>query len=742
MDFGYLLRLLARRKWLILGAMLTAAVLTFILIGLRAERYKSSVIVATGIVNYKGINSDNSDAFVQQYQIENAFSNLTTFGQSRSSIKILTIKMLQHDLSAEGSGAQQSFRKPNIKLIDYTEGEKQQLLAEITKINLDSITTLTFSPQVDYLLDKVSRAYGYDHDAILRSLAVKRKAATDYLEIEITTEDPKLSQYMADAYVNCFMTFYHNLKVSEKRKNVESYMKLANEKMAVVDSIVNLRFEYLRVNRLPVLGRQGEELVGQITKLEIERQRASSRKQAAAKSVEQLGKHFDDRTTRDAGEVQGRIIEKNSTAEQAERVRQLNNKYLESEGKDIEVAAELAEAKEELESAVRSSARVQGKLRTDESKRTREELYKDKVATELDKIDAEEDYSKLNSEIRILNSKLAPMALNNEVASKLGADEVRAQLEFDNVNEALIKAKLELENTENSLSIVENAQLPEWPEPNRRTLISVFSAIVIGTLTTIAIFVLAFMDSTLQSPDLFKRYSNGLPLLGVVSAIPVKGLDLNVVFTSKNEKYTAFRESLRKLRTQILGMPQDRIWLFVSIKPQEGKTFNMLSLAHSLGFNNKKILLLDTNFKNPIPEAFADEPTPQRAMLNQALREHGLAEVFQLKSQGSDATEHMVDILGNTGIHRSPSELLEPETFKSFLADLRKHYDYIFMEAASMHQYSDTQELVPYCDKVIAVFNAGSTIKGTDKERIEFLKNLGSKFGGSILTQVEDKNNG
>jgi uncharacterized protein involved in exopolysaccharide biosynthesis len=200
MDFTYLLNILLRRKWLILGAMAAAALGTFFFIGQKPARYKSGVVMATGIVNYKGINSDNSDAFVQQYQVENAFSNLLEFAQSRSAIKLVTIEMLQHDL-----GGQTAFRQPNPAL-PFTEQEKQSLLQQLKEIKLDSLEDPSFSPDFDFLLDKVARAYGYDNDAILRSLAVKRKGQTDYLDIAVTTEIPALSQHLANAYARRFLT--------------------------------------------------------------------------------------------------------------------------------------------------------------------------------------------------------------------------------------------------------------------------------------------------------------------------------------------------------------------------------------------------------------------------------------------------------------------------------------------------------------------------------------------------------
>ncbi|MDX1913723.1 MAG: hypothetical protein SFV22_19665 [Saprospiraceae bacterium] len=739
MDFNYLLQILLRRKWLIVGVMAAAALATFLFIGQKPDRYKSAVVMATGIVNYKGINSDNSDAFVQQYQVENAFSNMLEFAQSRAAIKLVTIEMLQHDLGDKS----RAFRQANLSLSNFTPEEENTLRSALQKIQLDSLEDPSFSPEFDFLLDKIARAYGYDNDAILRSLSVKRKAQTDYLDVALTTESPALSQYLANAYAKRFLTYYFNLLVRDKRKNVESYTKLAEEKKAVVDSIADLKFEYLKQKGLPVLGKQSEELVAQITKLELERQRAAARKVAAAESVNRIKKYEGDRESRDAREVQSRLLEKNNTAEKMERVRELTRRSAEAGGKDADLEAELAEAKSDLEETMRSSARAQGRPRSEEAKKTREELYKDRVSADLDRIDAEESYTRTNNEIYTLKNKLSTMVVSDEVFSKLQAEQDNAQLEFDKVNDEFIKAKLTLENAENPLSIVQNAQLPEWPEPDRRVLISLFAAIVLGSFTVIGLFLLAYMDNTLQSPDLFKKYTNNLPLLGVIPAIPIKGLDMARIFSTREPTAaeTEFRENLRKIRGQMLAQGAG-VYLLTSTQDKAGKTFALLSLAYSLAFNNKKVLMLDTNFKAPLPESFIDQPTPSKDLLNQAIKNHELAHVFQSKSSGAAAEDSpTVDVLGNTGVHQSPAELLEPARFQAFLAELREHYDFILLEAAALNRYSDARELAPYAEKVLAVFNAHSTLKAADQESLEYLRGMQQgQFGGAILTEVERRN--
>jgi polysaccharide biosynthesis transport protein len=740
MDFAYLLGILARRKWLILAAMALAAAATFLIIGSRPERYKSNVVVSTGIVNYKGINSDNSDAFVQQYQVENAFLNLIEFAQSRSAIKLLTIEMLQHDLAAEGNnGATKPFRTANRGLSDFTDEEKRKLFAELQKIQLDSLADPAFTQEFDFVLDKIARAYGYDNDAMLRGLSVKRKTSTDYLDIQVITESPELSRQIATVYANRLLTYYFNLSVREKRKNVDSYQKLAAEKKSVVDSIYDARFEYLRQKGLPVLGKQSEELVSQITKLELDRQQAQSRKSSAAESVDRIKKYEKDRESRDAREVQNRMLERNATADQMERVRELRRRSAETGGKDADVESELAAANSELEESLRSSARSQGKSRTEEGKKTKEDLYKERVSVDLDRIDAEERYSRLNSEIYTLKNKLGGMVVNDEISTRMQEALDRAMYEFEKVDDELIKAKLALENAENPLSIVQNAQLPEWPEPNRQMLLSVFAAMVVGTLAVIGLFLMAYFDGSVQSPDLFKKYTEGLPLLGSIPAIAVKGFDPARVFSAENEQkaFTPFRESLRKIRGQILRSGAG-VLLVVSPKNKEGKTLFLLSLAHSLAFNNKRVLVLDTNFKQPLPESYIDQPTTNRATLNKTVRDHGLAEVFQLKTKTAETSEpQLVDVLGNTGLQQSPNELLEADVFQAFLHDLRQQYDIILMEAAALNDYADAQELAPFADKVIAVFNANTSLGNADKETIAYFHQLSEKFAGSVLTEVD-----
>ena len=255
MDIGYLLKILARRKWLILSVMLASAALMFFLIGRKPEAYRSTVMVSTGIVNYKGINSSGSDGFVQPYQIANAFSNLIEIIQSQAAVKLLTMQMLKHDLAAEFRGEGTPFRTANKELSDFQEEDALALLDQINEISFDSISHPSFTADFDYKLDKIARAYGYDNDAIMRSLEVKRKGETDYLTVSFVSDKPDLSQNLANTFCRQFLTYYQNLRQSTNREKVDFHTDLVRKKKNDIDSLQNGLYAYRRTKSLPTYNR-------------------------------------------------------------------------------------------------------------------------------------------------------------------------------------------------------------------------------------------------------------------------------------------------------------------------------------------------------------------------------------------------------------------------------------------------------------------------------------------------------
>jgi Mrp family chromosome partitioning ATPase len=199
--------------------------------------------------------------------------------------------------------------------------------------------------------------------------------------------------------------------------------------------------------------------------------------------------------------------------------------------------------------------------------------------------------------------------------------------------------------------------------------------------------------------------------------------------TLENRDTEFFKESLRRLRHDI-ETSGGRSFLFVSLKPNEGKSFLVAALAHSLGLKNKKILLIDTNFKNNTLTSLTSSVLPK----GEAQKSLGTSSELGFPINLSD-----VDIIGNKGGHQSPSELLAGVDFRRKVDGFKEQYDYIFLEAASVSSFSDARELADYVDKIVPVFDATTKLKDTDREGVAFLRRLNGKLLGGVLNKADLK---
>jgi len=254
------------------------------------------------------------------------------------------------------------------------------------------------------------------------------------------------------------------------------------------------------------------------------------------------------------------------------------------------------------------------------------------------------------------------------------------------------------------------------------------------------LFLLAFLDMSLNSPHQFSKFTD-INLIGTVNEVKESDIDLKDIFNSNgnNVDLQNFKESLRKIRFA-LESTGSKTFLFTSTKDQEGKTFLIITLAYSLALMNKKILLIDTNFKNNSLTNMSDKSNINNLLHTRLIGKNKLAGEFESKHIEDRFNLDHVDIIGNRGGYNSPSEIFAGKDFNNFVEELKQNYDYIFLEAASLNKYSDARELTGYVDKVINVFSANSDVKEADRDSMAYLKSLDDKFMGAILNRLNLKN--
>jgi Mrp family chromosome partitioning ATPase len=179
----------------------------------------------------------------------------------------------------------------------------------------------------------------------------------------------------------------------------------------------------------------------------------------------------------------------------------------------------------------------------------------------------------------------------------------------------------------------------------------------------------------------------------------------------------------------------------------------MFSLSYVLSLLDKRVLILDTNFKNNSLSQILGRgqsdlkvlDTKKHKLLVSAQGGEKKAEHEEFEHENSydliNPTKYKnIYIVGNSGGgSESPAEILSGRDFTHLVSILADSFDYVLMEGASLNDYSDTKELVKYADKVVAVFSAESSIRDLDREAIQYFKSLGKKFGGCVLNRVDTK---
>jgi Mrp family chromosome partitioning ATPase/uncharacterized protein involved in exopolysaccharide biosynthesis len=750
MDFAYLFNILLRRKWLILSVVLLSSVATWFLIGKLPPVFKAKTIITTGIIDYKGVSLQKDNPFIQKFQIESSFNGLIEKMKSRTTIQLLTNRLLLHDLILADGVNVKPFREPDPDESGLTQADIDKFALKL-KTNNPPDSSLKLDKVAEHFNNKIAEAYKYDYESLMKKFEVNRIGETDYLSIEFESESPELSYFVVKTF---FEEFYqlHEDDLSYKENVALKFHaeQVANRKKDLDSKIEEINM-YKKQNGLVDVSYQRENVVSHLRDLETKREEHRQAIPALESSIAILNSQILKYNREGAGGFAATVFFGDDFRRLSEEIKQLQDKLIDQVANGLKNTAAL-EAK--IEDLQRQQSELINKSPAFASKAQRERLsdqvqgwIKDQLEKQLELEFARASVRSFDEEIARLQGRASKLLTDDNHLNTLIAEQDRLQKEYLRATEELDKAKLYAEGTENPLSVIEPVEMPDEPEPSHRPVFAAFAGVASGTLTSIILFLLAFIDSSLQSPFQFQRITQ-LPLLGYANRVRVKNLNLQHLFSltqSKNE-LEIFKENIRKLRTAIENSGA-KSFLFVSPKEQEGKSFLIVLLAYALSLNGKRILIIDTNFKNNTLSNFktksfieiSTEPSPGGIMGNLQTNRKQLPSPSGMEDN-SDPHLKNIDIVGNKGGSQSPSEVLAGKDFGKVIQHYATKYDFIFLEAAAMNTYSDARELLPFVEKVIAIFSSQVPVGSADKDTIQFLKKLDGQILGGILNNVDLKN--
>ena len=193
-------------------------------------------------------------------------------------------------------------------------------------------------------------------------------------------------------------------------------------------------------------------------------------------------------------------------------------------------------------------------------------------------------------------------------------------------------------------------------------------------------------------------------------------------------------ECYNRLKDNLLYINDDNNIKVIQVESAvsgEGKTTLMCKLAESIAMNEKKVCVVDLDFRKPrIHRTFNIE------------NENGMAEYLVgkiTKDELIKKTDYNVDVINRGGKISNASMALTSTKFINLLKELRQEYDFVLLDAPPVLQISDYVHISRVSDGIIFVSAAGFTRRNQVRDAFYEMRKNNIKVIGTVMTFVKRK---
>ncbi len=265
-------------------------------------------------------------------------------------------------------------------------------------------------------------------------------------------------------------------------------------------------------------------------------------------------------------------------------------------------------------------------------------------------------------------------------------------------------------------------------------------------------FLIELANDLVRTPSDIAKYLH-IPLLGV---IPDASEDsqvrrIELCHAVRLAPYSVISESYRRCRTnlKLSGTPESlKSLLLSSGMPGDGKTSVAVNLAATFVAADKKVLLIDANFRQPnlerlFPKIHTDELEDK---LEAEGFDFGLSSVLMKQCGIQEAIRpggiEGLDLIDCGPLPANPAELLGSLRMEELLIKQRNNYDHIIIDGPPVLLVSDAKVLARLVDTTVLVFNAASTSRGAAQRTIREFREVNAKIIGCVLFAAKSMKGG
>lgn len=190
-------------------------------------------------------------------------------------------------------------------------------------------------------------------------------------------------------------------------------------------------------------------------------------------------------------------------------------------------------------------------------------------------------------------------------------------------------------------------------------------------------------------------------------------------------------EAFRVLRTNLQFANIDanaQAILVSSALPNEGKTLVATNLALSLAQSGRSVLLIDADMRNPnVAELLGLENSV------------GVVTVLVGRTTVDEAVQNHVsgvNFMATGPSPPNPAEVLDTQAMRDLIAQVRKEYDAVIIDAPPMLPVADASILMTEVDGALLLVRHGSTTREQLRLAVARIQTVGGRLFGTVLNRT------
>lgn len=283
-------------------------------------------------------------------------------------------------------------------------------------------------------------------------------------------------------------------------------------------------------------------------------------------------------------------------------------------------------------------------------------------------------------------------------------------------------------------TITRPAEPPESPS-SPRTRVNLILGLLIGLALGVGYaFLRESLDTTIKDPRDLAEATGGAASVGLVNFDPAAKKTPLVALDQRSKLAEAFRTIRTNLQYVDVDNPP-KVIAITSALPGEGKSTSALNLAITMAQAGLGVVVVETDLRRP--------KTSEYLGIEVSV---GLTDVLAGRLSLDDALlrwrRDLLVVLPAGRVPPNPSELLSSQRFTRVVAELRKRFDVVIVDATPLLPVTDGAIVARAADGAVLVVRHGSTTRDQVGHAIDALERVDARLLGTLLNFVPVKKRG